>query len=35
VERDDFLVAVTGHAPTLATAENVVVSRLPAGALAG
>jgi CRP-like cAMP-binding protein len=35
LERDDFLTAVTGHAPTLATAENVVMSRLPAGALAG
>jgi MFS family permease len=35
VERDDFLAAVTGHAPTLATAENIVTSRLPAGALLG
>jgi MFS family permease len=35
IERDDFLAAVTGHAPTLAAAENVVVARLPAGALAG
>ena len=35
VERDEFLVAVTGHDPTLAVAENVVTSRLPAGALAG
>jgi MFS family permease len=35
VERDEFLGAVTGHAPTLAFAENVVTSRLPAGALAG
>jgi hypothetical protein len=26
---------VTGHAPSLATAENVVTTRLPAGALAG
>src|SRR5206468_3383915 len=33
LERDEFLTAVTGHAPTLATAENVVMSRLPAGAL--
>jgi CRP-like cAMP-binding protein len=33
--RDDFLAAVTGHAPTLAAAENVVTSRLPAGALLG
>jgi CRP-like cAMP-binding protein len=35
VERDDFLAAVIGHAPTLATAENIVTSRLPAGALLG
>jgi MFS family permease len=35
LERDEFLTAVTGHAPTLANAENIVVSRLPAGALAG
>ena len=35
VERDEFLAAVTGHAPTLAAAENVVSSRLPAGALLG
>src|SRR6478752_2915400 len=35
VERDDFLVAVTGHAPTLASAENIVTSLLPAGVLAG
>jgi MFS family permease len=35
VERDDFLAAVTGHAPTLEAAENVVMSRLPAGVLAG
>jgi MFS family permease len=35
LERDEFLLAVTGHAPTLATAENVVVSLLPAGTLAG
>jgi MFS family permease len=35
IERDEFIAAVTGHAPTLATAENVVISRLPAGALAG
>ncbi len=35
VEREEFLMAVTGHSPTLATAENVVMSRLPAGALAG
>jgi len=35
IEREEFLTAVTGHGPTLATAEDVVVSRLPAGALAG
>jgi MFS family permease len=35
IERDDFLVAVTGHAPTLASAENIVTSLLPAGVLAG
>jgi len=35
VERDEFLLAVTGHSPTLATAENIVTTRLPAGALAG
>jgi MFS family permease len=35
VEREEFLVAVTGHAQTLAAAENIVTSRLPAGALLG
>jgi len=35
VQRDEFLAAVTGHAPTLAAAENIVGSRLPAGALPG
>jgi MFS family permease len=35
VERDEFLEAVTGHGPTLAAAENVVASHLPAGVLAG
>ena len=35
IARNDFLAAVTGHDPTLAAAENVVTSRLPAGALAG
>ena len=33
VGRDEFLVAVTGHAATLAAAEGVVTSRLPLGAL--
>jgi MFS family permease len=32
VERDDFIAAVTGHAPSLDAAENVVAMRLPAGA---
>ena len=35
VEREDFIAAVTGHAPTLAAAENIVTTRLPAGLLAG
>ena len=35
IERDDFLAAVTGHAPTLAAAETVVTARLPVGALPG
>ena len=35
LERDEFLLAVTGHAPTLASAENIVMSLLPAGTLAG
>ena len=35
LERDEFILAVTGHAPTAATAENIVMTRLPAGALAG
>jgi len=35
LERDAFLAAVTGHAPTLASAENIVTNRLPAGALLG
>jgi MFS family permease len=33
LERDEFLAAVTGHTPTLATAENIIATRLPAGAL--
>jgi Cyclic nucleotide-binding domain/Major Facilitator Superfamily len=33
LERDEFLAAVTGHAATLATAENIIATRLPAGAL--
>jgi MFS family permease len=32
VERDDFIASVTGHAPSLDAAENVVAMRLPAGA---
>jgi MFS family permease len=35
IGRDDFLAAVTGHDPTLAVAETVVTSRLPAGVLQG
>jgi MFS family permease len=35
VGRDEFISAVTGHAQTLAAAENIVASLLPAGALAG
>jgi hypothetical protein len=35
IKRDDFLAAVTGHAPTLTVAENIVTSRLPTGALPG
>jgi MFS family permease len=35
VARADFLAAVTGHGPTLASAEHIVASRLPAGALQG
>lgn len=35
LERDEFFAAVTGHAPTAATAENIVMTRLPAGVLAG
>jgi predicted MFS family arabinose efflux permease len=31
VERDDFIASVTGHAPSLDAAENVVAMRLPAG----
>ena len=34
IERNEFIAAVTGHAPTLAAAEDVVMSRLPAGVLA-
>ena len=32
LERDDFIAAVTGHAPSLAAAESVVATRLPAWA---
>jgi CRP-like cAMP-binding protein len=35
IKRDEFLAAVTGHAPTLESAENIVNSVLPAGTLAG
>ncbi|HEX5175213.1 MAG TPA: MFS transporter [Gaiellaceae bacterium] len=33
VEREEFIAAVTGHAPTLEAAEGIVTSRLAAGAL--
>jgi MFS family permease len=33
IERDDFIAAVTGHAPSLEAAESVVAARLPAGAV--
>ena len=33
VERDDFIAAVTGHAPTLEAAEGIVTARLAAGVL--
>ena len=32
VERDDFIAAVTGHAPSREAADSVVAARLPAGA---
>jgi hypothetical protein len=35
VERDEFLAAVAGHAPTLAATESVVASRLAATSLLG
>ena len=31
LERDDFIAAVTGHAPSRAAADSVVAARLPAG----
>ena len=34
IERDDFIAAVTGHAPSLQAADSVVRARMPAGALA-
>jgi MFS family permease len=33
LERDDFIAAVTGHAPSRAAADSVLAARLPAGAL--
>jgi MFS family permease len=33
VERDEFLIAVTGHAPTLAATESVAATRLQLGAV--
>ena len=35
IARDDFVGAVTGHAPALAAAETVMAGRLPEGALLG
>jgi MFS family permease len=32
LERDDFLAAVTGHAPSRAAADTIVAARLPVGA---
>jgi MFS family permease len=32
VERDDFLAAVTGYAPSRAAADSIIAERLPAGA---
>lgn len=32
LERDDFIAAVTGHAPSLEAADSVVAARLPLGA---
>ena len=32
LERDDFIAAVTGHAPSREAADTVVATRLPAGA---
>jgi hypothetical protein len=32
LERDDFITAVTGHAPSREAADSVVAARLPAGA---
>jgi hypothetical protein len=32
LERDDFLAAVTGYAPSRAAADSIVAARLPAGA---
>jgi CRP-like cAMP-binding protein len=34
LERDDFIAAVTGHAPSREAADSVVAARLPAGAAA-
>jgi CRP-like cAMP-binding protein len=31
LERDDFITAVTGHAPSREAADSVVAARLPAG----
>ena len=34
ISRDEFLAAVTGHAPSLAAAENIMAGRLSASGLA-
>jgi CRP-like cAMP-binding protein len=33
LERDDFIAAVTGHAPSRVAADSVLAARLPAGAV--
>jgi MFS family permease len=35
IERNEFIATVTGHAPTLASAQNIMISRLPVGAVVG
>ena len=33
LERDDFIAAVTGYAPSSEAADSIVAARLPAGAM--